>query len=387
MRCSALARAGRARDDPRRALGALPRPSRESRDSPRGARRARLRARRERDEDQPRLPAQGLSRSPDHAQHRDPRLWRIPARGADGRAPAPVRGGRRRPSSSPPSDELDAKIRHYLAHDDERRRIAAAGRRRCLEAGYSNAQRLATVFEYLERGRAGRDAAGAQCRWNPCDTRVRPSEAPCTTTSNSRCPVDKTPLRRAGEAYLCDSCDGRFPVERGVVRFLPGADEFYEGRYLYTIRFVPKRESLALGVAALADQQRLRVGRTTLGAGGGDRDRDGLRWRRRVLRPPLPHDRARPLAPVARRHREPVRGLPAGGRRARDPAAGCQRRRGARLLRLGAFHAGSEAAGARGVRASASPRRQARLPVRPRLPEPPVSDPQAAQSASSSASS
>jgi SAM-dependent methyltransferase len=57
------------------------------------------------------------------------------------------------------------------------------------------------------------------------------------------CPVDKTPLRRAGEAYLCDACDGRFPVERGVVRFLPGADEFYEGRYLYTIRFVPRRES------------------------------------------------------------------------------------------------------------------------------------------------
>jgi len=57
------------------------------------------------------------------------------------------------------------------------------------------------------------------------------------------CPVDKTPLRRVGEVYRCDSCDGRFPVERGVVRFLPGADEFYEGRYLYTIRFVPRRES------------------------------------------------------------------------------------------------------------------------------------------------
>jgi len=52
-------------------------------------------------------------------------------------------------------DELDAKIRHYLAHPEERLRIAAAGRRRCLEAGYSNAERLATVFEYLERGRAG----------------------------------------------------------------------------------------------------------------------------------------------------------------------------------------------------------------------------------------
>jgi SAM-dependent methyltransferase len=59
------------------------------------------------------------------------------------------------------------------------------------------------------------------------------------------CPIDKNPLQRAGEAYLCDSCDGRFPVERGVVRFLAGSDEFYEGRYLYTIRFLPRRESLA----------------------------------------------------------------------------------------------------------------------------------------------
>jgi SAM-dependent methyltransferase len=56
------------------------------------------------------------------------------------------------------------------------------------------------------------------------------------------CPVDKTPLRRAEAVYLCAACGGRFPVERGVVRFLPGADEFYEGRYLYTIGFVPRRE-------------------------------------------------------------------------------------------------------------------------------------------------
>lgn len=58
------------------------------------------------------------------------------------------------------------------------------------------------------------------------------------------CPVDHEPLRRVGEGYVCAACDGRYPVERGVVRFLPGADEFYEGRYLYTIRFVPRRESL-----------------------------------------------------------------------------------------------------------------------------------------------
>jgi len=53
-------------------------------------------------------------------------------------------------------DELAAKIRHYLAHEDQRRSVAAAGRRRCLEAGYSNQQRLASVLEYLEPVFAGR---------------------------------------------------------------------------------------------------------------------------------------------------------------------------------------------------------------------------------------
>ena len=42
-------------------------------------------------------------------------------------------------------DELLAKTRRYLAHESERSAIAAAGRRRCLTAGYSNAGRLAPV--------------------------------------------------------------------------------------------------------------------------------------------------------------------------------------------------------------------------------------------------
>jgi SAM-dependent methyltransferase len=58
------------------------------------------------------------------------------------------------------------------------------------------------------------------------------------------CPSDRLPLRFASEGYVCDACGVRFPLDRGVVRFLPAADEFYEGRNFYTIRFQPRRESL-----------------------------------------------------------------------------------------------------------------------------------------------
>jgi len=39
-------------------------------------------------------------------------------------------------------DELVEKVRHYLAHEDERARIAAAGRERCLASGYSHLDRM-----------------------------------------------------------------------------------------------------------------------------------------------------------------------------------------------------------------------------------------------------
>lgn len=47
------------------------------------------------------------------------------------------------------SEELIEKCRYYLAHEDERRRIAAAGRRKCFAAGYSNQDTLRSVLETL----------------------------------------------------------------------------------------------------------------------------------------------------------------------------------------------------------------------------------------------
>lgn len=47
-------------------------------------------------------------------------------------------------------EELLDKVRYYVAHEDARRRIAAAGRERCLKSGYSNHDRLRKVLEYLQ---------------------------------------------------------------------------------------------------------------------------------------------------------------------------------------------------------------------------------------------
>ena len=43
--------------------------------------------------------------------------------------------------------EMVEKVRHYLAHEEKRREIAAAGRQRCLTSGYSNQERLSKVLE------------------------------------------------------------------------------------------------------------------------------------------------------------------------------------------------------------------------------------------------
>jgi spore maturation protein CgeB len=45
------------------------------------------------------------------------------------------------------NEELIRKAKYYLQHDDERVRIAAAGRARCLSSGYDNHSRLGWMIE------------------------------------------------------------------------------------------------------------------------------------------------------------------------------------------------------------------------------------------------
>ena len=53
--------------------------------------------------------------------------------------------------------ELLEKTRYYLAHEDERARIAEAGRRRCVEGGYAYDRRLESILRHaLELRAAGR---------------------------------------------------------------------------------------------------------------------------------------------------------------------------------------------------------------------------------------
>jgi len=47
-------------------------------------------------------------------------------------------------------EELLAKVRYYLDHEEDRRRIAAAGRERCLRSGYSNIDHLKKIVERIQ---------------------------------------------------------------------------------------------------------------------------------------------------------------------------------------------------------------------------------------------
>lgn len=49
-------------------------------------------------------------------------------------------------------DEMIDKVKFYLAHDEARRRIAAAGRARCERSGYSSLNLLRKILEDLESG-------------------------------------------------------------------------------------------------------------------------------------------------------------------------------------------------------------------------------------------
>ncbi len=53
------------------------------------------------------------------------------------------------------AEELLEKVRYYLAHPDEVTRIAAAGRRRCLESGYDHHSRMERLLELALNNQTG----------------------------------------------------------------------------------------------------------------------------------------------------------------------------------------------------------------------------------------
>jgi SAM-dependent methyltransferase len=56
------------------------------------------------------------------------------------------------------------------------------------------------------------------------------------------CPLDKSSLRRIDSVYHCDYCNKRYPVVEGVVKLIQQDDNFYEGAYKNTIKYIPKKE-------------------------------------------------------------------------------------------------------------------------------------------------
>lgn len=60
--------------------------------------------------------------------------------------------------------ELLDKCRYYLAHPDERRRIAAAGRERCIRSGYSNQERMRSMLKAVDPAWTDEPAAAGSLR-------------------------------------------------------------------------------------------------------------------------------------------------------------------------------------------------------------------------------
>jgi spore maturation protein CgeB len=48
-------------------------------------------------------------------------------------------------------DELLEKVKYYLDNEGERQKIAAAGRERCINDGYSNQDRMASMLNIIEQ--------------------------------------------------------------------------------------------------------------------------------------------------------------------------------------------------------------------------------------------
>ncbi|OGU16582.1 MAG: hypothetical protein A2076_02585 [Geobacteraceae bacterium GWC2_53_11] len=56
--------------------------------------------------------------------------------------------------------------------------------------------------------------------------------------------MDKTALAKLGLSYCCPACNKSYPLEKGVIKFLEQADDFYEGAYECQVRFIPRSERI-----------------------------------------------------------------------------------------------------------------------------------------------
>jgi SAM-dependent methyltransferase len=56
------------------------------------------------------------------------------------------------------------------------------------------------------------------------------------------CKADKSIMARVGDSYHCAICTAEYPIRDGVAVSVVANDEFYEGAYDNTIKFVPRSE-------------------------------------------------------------------------------------------------------------------------------------------------